>query len=84
MDASEPEKNDEQEQDHVTTHIHIYSPDNHIAGRDFIEVNIHLGEKSDRKRADRDRDATTAAVGRPIEIRQLLKDAAAGIRAAGK
>ena len=40
MDASEPEIKDDQASG-IT--INVTSPDNRVAGRDYIEVNIHLG-----------------------------------------
>ena len=51
MDASDSERGNEQEQD-PAIHIHIHSPDNRIAGRDFIEVNIYPAGKSDRKEGE--------------------------------
>jgi hypothetical protein len=79
MDSAEPKQNNDQEEDYGRC-IHIHSPDNRIAGRDFIEVNINLGENRDPKGMGRtNQDIANLAMGRPAEILQLLQSTAAEI-----
>jgi hypothetical protein len=81
MDTSEPEKGNEEQSHEVI--IHIHSPDNRIAARDYIEVNINLGEKASRKRAGQDA-AMPAAIPGPAEVGQLLENAAEILFAMGQ
>ena len=82
MDASEPENGKEQEQNHGVC-IHIHSPDNRVAVRDFIEVNIHLSDKQERKRSTTQDDLASLPINHPTEIRRLLVRAAEMLVAMG-
>ncbi len=80
MDTSEPEKGNEEQSHEVI--IHIHSPDNRIAARDYIEVNINLGEKASRKRVRQ--DAISATIPGHAEVGQLLESAAEILFAMGQ
>lgn len=71
MAASEPENVNEQENRRGVVSIHIHAPDNRIAARDYIEVNIHLSDHGDQKRGPQD-DFSTLPLSQPSELRQLL------------
>ena len=69
MDAAEPRVERDKEGD-VKVSININSPsDNRIAGRDFIEVNIHLYDRAKLECAT-EQESTDAA--EPIAVHTML------------